>query len=390
MNARLKILQVTPWFHPSTRYGGIVETAYQLSRHAAAAGAAVRVLTTDADGPQSLSRDEMISIARAGNFEVTCCHRVARQSVSPGMLRRLASEARWADVIHLHAAYSFPTLPTMLAARLAGRPLVWMPHGALQRWSGTRRRSFKAIWESACKAAAPANLVIHVTSADEARQSQSRFPGATAAIIPNGVEIPASIPARARAAQLRLGYIGRLNEIKAIDNLIAACGLIRDRARVPFELRIAGTGEPAYEEFLRQKINALGIANQVTLAGEIRGAAKSDFFARSDVIVLPSHTENFGIVVAEALAHGLPVIASRGTPWQEVVTRACGLWVANDPQSLAGAIERIASMPLEEMGENGRRWMSERYSWQRVTDDLFDLYNRMITRSPGVTLAVAD
>ncbi len=391
MSTQLKILQVTPWFHPSTKYGGIVETAYQLSRHCAARGALVRVLTTDADGPKdSLSRDAVASVARAGNFEVTCCHRIARQSISVAMLRHLVDQVGWADVIHLHAAYSFPTIPTMVVARLLRRPLVWMPHGALQRWTGTRRQSLKAIWDVTCKAAAPPDIVIQVTSSDEARQSQSRFPRATVAIIPNGVEIPRSTTTKARAAQLRVGYIGRLNEIKGIENLVAACARIREDARVPFELRIAGTGEPAYEESLRQKINALGVGNQVTLVGEMRGAAKTEFFAHCDVIVLPSHTENFGIVVAEALAHGVPVIASRGTPWQELETRGCGLWVANDPQSLASAIERIASMPLDEMDANGRRWMSEQYSWERVTDDLFDLYNRMITRSSRVTLAVAD
>ena len=390
MTARLKILHVSPCFAPAWRYGGLVEVVYQLSRFAAMHGAAVRVITTDADGPYSLSNEAVSSIARSANFDVTLCHRMGRQSISPDLLRALASEIGWADVVHLHAAYSFPTIPTMLAARLAARPLVWMPHGALQRWSGSRRPNLKNIWDRVCRAIGPADMVVQVTSQAEAQESAAKFPRAAITLIPNGVELSESFERNPRGERLRIGYIGRLDEKKGIENLVAACGRVREDARAPFELRIAGTGEPAYEESLRQKINALGVGNQVTLVGEMRGAAKTEFFAHCDVIVLPSHTENFGIVVAEALAHGVPVIASRGTPWQELETRGCGLWVANDPQSLASAIERIASMPLDEMGANGRRWMSEQYSWERVTDDLFDLYNRMISRSSRVTLAVAD
>jgi glycosyltransferase involved in cell wall biosynthesis len=390
VNAPLKILHVSPWFAPAWRYGGLVEAVYQLARHAAAQGAAVRVLTTDADGGGSLSREAVEAIAHESGFEVTCCHRAGGESVSLSLPGAMASHVKWADIVHLHAAYSFPTIPAMLAARLIGRPLVWMPHGALQRWSGSRRPQLKEIWEGVCRAIAPAGMTLHLTSSDEARESQVRFPHAALALIPNGVDIPETMERAPRGEALRVGYIGRLDQKKGIENLLDACRAIKERGTLHIALEIAGAGEPPYEESLRRRIGELEISGMVTMLGEIRGPAKSDFFARQDVMMLPSYTENFGIVAAEALAHGVPVIASRGTPWEELETRHCGLWVANDAASLAAAIDWIAVMPLAEMGANGRRWMTERYSWKRATDELFELYERMITRASRAALAIAD
>lgn len=329
-------------------------------------------------------------MASEAGFEVICCHRIARRAISPAMLRMLMHHVKWADVVHLHEAYSFPTIPTMIAARLFDRPLVWMPHGGLQRWARTRRQRLKKIWEMGCRVAAPARLALHMTSRAEADDSAARFPNVTMIVIPNGVEVLTELPIKKRGSILRVGFIGRLNEIKGIENLLAACRLVKDGSGLALSVDIAGTGEPSYEDSLRRKIIGLGVSDTVRMVGEVRGAAKADFFARHDVIVLPSHTENFGIVVAEALAHGVPVIASRGTPWAQLETKECGLWVYNDPASIASATERIATMPLDEMGARGRRWMEELYSWDRATDELLDLYGQMIGQSSRPALAVAD
>ena len=86
------------------------------------------------------------------------------------------------------------------------------------------------------------------------------------------------------------------------------------------------------------------------MMGEVLGDAKKQLFENSDVALVPSHTENFAIVVAEALAHAVPVIASKGTPWSELEVKRCGLWVDNDPATLADAMLKISTMPLQEMG----------------------------------------
>jgi glycosyltransferase involved in cell wall biosynthesis len=389
-DAALRVLYVTPFFAPAWVYGGLPESAYQFARHLARAGATVRVLTTDANGwGTRLDAAAMQAYAHRDNIEVRYCARVARQSVSVELLGALAESIRWADVVHLHAAYSFPTIPTLLAARLLERPLVWTPHGALQRWSGSRRVGLKSLWEKACIAVASRELVIHLTSEDEVAETRSRLPRATFGLIPNGVEIPPSLHREPRGARLRLGFVGRLDPKKGIENLLAACGILQERGGLAFSLAIAGSGSRDYEAQIRREIDRLALGTDVTMVGDIRGEQKQRIFEQTDVVVVPSFTENFAIVVAEALAHGAAVIASTGTPWKEVERKGCGLWVANDPASLADAIAEINSMPVAEMGERGRRWMAADFSWEKCASEMIALYKSMLAQHGDRRLAAA-
>ena len=372
----MRVLHVSPFFVPAWVYGGLPEAAYQIARHVSEAGAAVRVLTTDANGwGKRLDAAAVAEYVHAPGFEVRYCARVARQSVSPELVGALAAQVRWADVIHLHAAYSFPTIPTLVAARMAGRPVVWTPHGALQRWSGSRRVGLKSLWEKACIALGSDSLVFHLTSEGEVAETRARFPRATIGLIPNGVEVPLTLNREQRGASLRLGFVGRLDPKKGIENLLAACRIVKERG-LDFSLTIAGSGTPDYETKLRGEIERLGLAREVTMPGDIRGEEKKRMYERTDVVVTPSFTENFAIVVAEALAHGAAVIAGTGTPWQEVEQKACGLWVDNDPDSLADAISKINSMLIAEMGERGRRWMAADFSWEKCASQMIALYKK--------------
>jgi len=75
------------------------------------------------------------------------------------------------------------------------------------------------------------------------------------------------------------------------------------------------------------------------------------------------------------------VIASKGTPWSRLEEMKCGLWVDNDPEALAGAIRSINSMPLQEMGLRGRKWMQNEFSWRSVAKQMLDLYHRCAERN---------
>jgi glycosyltransferase involved in cell wall biosynthesis len=376
----LRILHVTPWYAPAWRYGGLVESVRGFARSLARLGAAVRVLTTDADGRDArVSAAERAALARADRVQTRYCLRIAGESAAPGLVAALPSLVRWADLVHLHAVYSFPTIPTLACARLLGRPVVWTPHGALQRWSGSRRPAFKAAWETACRLATPRGLVLHVTSSEEGRESRGRLGETATVLVPNGVAIPDRLSPIRGNRRLRLVFIGRLDPKKGIENLLDACAILMRRAAAEFTLTIAGAGSPPYEDRLRARVSALAATGaEIAMVGEVRAECKRRLFENADVVVVPSHTENFAIVVAESLAHGVPVIASTGTPWSELETVGCGLWVANRPEALADAIERIAAMPLAAMGERGRRWMIERYSWTRCARALLACYGDLV------------
>ena len=141
---------------------------------------------------------------------------------------------------------------------------------------------------------------------------------------------------------------------------------------------ICGEGDPAYVQQLETRTKELSLNDSVEFVGRVDGAAKEEQFKKADLCIVPSFKENFCIVVAEALARGVPVIAGKGTPWSGIETNECGLWVDNDPQELAQAIDRASKMPLTAMGERGREWMEREYSWSTVARQMRNLYRSLI------------
>lgn len=375
----MKILHIVPSFFPAHVYGGPIASVYQLCRYLARKGCDVRVLTTDANGPDKvLDVHTAREVELADSLHVRYCHRLIRHSVSISLLRLLPSYIRWADLVHLTAVYSFPTIPTLLAAKFFGKPVVWSPRGAFQRWEGSTRTISKGIWERVCRILAPNRLILHFTSEEEAKESLRRFPAVEVAIIPNGVEIPDALSPGNSNGILRLLYLGRLHPIKGIENLLTACKLLNDGSVRTWALTLAGPGDQAYTQLLRSRIEEYELSDRVKMVGEVRGEKKKQIFENSDLTIVPSYTENFAMVVAESLAHGVPVIASRGTPWRRVEEIGCGLWVENDPESLAKTIEQISRMPLKEMGRRGREWMTKDFSWDERTKDILMVYFKLL------------
>jgi len=381
----MKVLHVVPSFYPAFHYGGPITSVYELCAGLVRQGCEVRVLTTDANGLGSVldvAKDAPVTLPPG--VSVRYCPRIFRHSVSPALLRMLLPSLRWADLVHLTAVYNFPTLPTLAACRWLEKPLVWSPRGALQRWQNSRRPGLKAGWESVCRRLAPPEMMLHVTSEQEASESVAKFPGTDAAVIPNGVEIPSAAEHRDGSGRLRLLFLGRIDPKKGVENLLAACQRLRNLDR-PWSLAIAGSGDAAYRAGLQENARRLGLLEQVSFLGEVRGSAKADLFAESDLAVFPSHTENFAMVVAEALAHGVPVVASKGTPWSGVEAHGCGFWVENDPATLAATIERISRMPLREMGERGRRWMEQEFAWETVARRMLELYGKLLLKEQSAS-----
>ena len=185
------------------------------------------------------------------------------------------------------------------------------------------------------------------------------------------------LPATERRNQLV--FLGRIAKEKGIDMLLDAW---RELAlEFPqWHLRIAGPLTSAHAADMQRLASTLDLP-RCEFIGELRDAAKTAELAAARLFVLPSHTENFGIVVAEALAHGVPVVTTTGTPWTELEARGCGWRVAPERAALtAGLRAALLRTPSElaSMGAAGRKWVTSVYRWDAVAERMLSTYEWLL------------
>jgi glycosyltransferase involved in cell wall biosynthesis len=222
----------------------------------------------------------------------------------------------------------------------------------------------------------------HATSSEEYEQVRRLDLRAPVAVIPNGVDIPELDVDAPRKRQVV--FLGRVNPVKGIDMLIRAwagiCGQIPG-----WELVIAGPLNDDYGRSM-QRLAAAGYGHStVRFTGEVVGEEKADLLSGATLFVLPSHSENFGMVIAEALAYGLPVITTTGTPWTQLASRRCGWRVTPDESAIATALREAMARPageLREMGSRGREWMEQEYSWAHIAAMMQETYRWLLNDSP--------
>ena len=303
------------------------------------------------------------------------------------MTRWLWAHARAYDVVHVHALFSYATIPGCRAASHAPVPYVLRPLGTLSEWSlGHRRwkkRPYYALLERSHLDLAAA---IHVTSDAEAADLARLGYASRTRVIPLGVDVGERPVARRRALNVdepfRLLFLSRLHEIKNVPLLLRAVAAATREART-IELTIAGDGDPSYRAQLEGLVGELGLDTRVRFVGHVDGEAKQHVLADADCFVLPSAHENFGLAVAEAMGAGLPVIVTPGVALAPNVAAAgAGLVVDATEASLASAIAWAADHPavLVEMGERAWRLARREMTWDTSCARLEALYDELASR----------
>ena len=313
----------------------------------------------------SLGSGRAISGVRLRNYSAWPF--VGRLGLSPTQLYSLRQSATLADVVHNHGLWMTANVAVGLLVPGQRAKLVMSPRGMLSPWAvdhhGTRKR---LIWPLQRRAVERAEL-LHATSDLEFAELREMHLKAPVTVVPNGIDIPARPNQRRSHTGRTLLFLGRLHPVKGIEVLLAAWRDVQTTNR-DWELVIAGSGESRYERELRETAARLGV-QRVQFSGPVYGDSKSDLYFSADLFVLPSYTENFGMVVAEALAHECPAIVSRHAPWQELETEGCGWWTDNRPVDLAAVLDSAMKLPpleLTAMGERGRAWMERSFSWDSV------------------------
>jgi glycosyltransferase involved in cell wall biosynthesis len=280
------------------------------------------------------------------------------------------------DVIHDHGAWLPSNRAASVVAERHGLPFVATPRGMLTGWS-LRHRGFKkrAAWHLYQKRVLRRADLFHVTSGEEAEGLRELGFEQPAAVIPNGVPLPDEHKTQPSAGATRTAlFLSRIHPKKGLPMLLEAWAEVRPEG---WRLVIAGPSEGGHRAELEQQARRLGLDEVVSFPGAIPDDDKWAHHRAADLFVLPTHSENFGIVVAEALASGVPAITTTGAPWQELETERCGWWTAIGTEALAQALREAVALSDEErlaMGRRGRALVAERYSWEHVAEQMRAVY----------------
>ncbi|MBH8555312.1 glycosyltransferase [Nostocaceae cyanobacterium CENA357] len=292
------------------------------------------------------------------------------------------------DLIHNHGLWMFPNLYARQAAVNNNLPLIISPRGMLESWS-LRNSWFKKLpaWYLYEQQNLQKAIAFHATSDEEAksiRQLNFRQP---IALIPNGVSLPnlSNLPNREIlfkqfpeiTKKKWLLFLSRIHPKKGIDNLLYVWKKLITQFP-DWHLIIAGPDLIGYQAKLEQLTAQLELQPRVTFTGMLSGEQKASALCNADLFVLPTHSENFGIAIAESLAYGVPVITTKGAPWKDLEGYGCGWWIEDNQQALMDVLIEAIEMPESQrqaMGLKGRNLVETKYSWSVIAKDMASVYH---------------
>lgn len=292
------------------------------------------------------------------------------------------------DLYHTNGLWMHCNHATCVAARKKGKPYIVSTHGML--YPDALRRSYWKKWPllKLCfnKDIHRADC-LHATCVPEMEHARTFGYKGPVAVIPNPANLPSCLQevASQKPAFLgcgrprKLGFLGRLHPIKKVENLLY--GVAKLPQGLDCELVVMGKGDEGYEQFLRKEAERLGLKDRVTFSGFVSGREKYEQLAQLSCLFVPSDFENFGMIVTESLSVGTPVMASLGTPWEELNTCGCGWWIERTPENISEVMRQVLQMPLEEllaMGENGKALVSRKYVADKVAAAMLSLYRWVI------------
>ena len=384
----MKITFISGAFYPAVYYGGPIFSSYELAKGLADNGCQVFVATTNANGSERLKVKTNKFLKLENNIFVKYYGLGFKNGFSLVMFSLLWLEIIKTDIIYLISIFSPHTPLTILLCKLFKKKLIISPRGQLGDWCLKQGSSFKSIWLKLFIKPFLNQMIFHVTSFQEKEQLLSLFPKAKYFIIPNGINLSDfqlnnfkknnlfykkyndNIELRSKI----IVSLGRFHSKKGFDILINAFNIVKKKIPNLF-LFIAGE-DYGEKNQLQKIISELNLNDSVFLTHYIEGEEKINFLKNADVFALPSHDENFGIVYAEALAAGTPIVASKNTPWEEVEKYDCGKWVDNTPENFAKAIEYLLNLDNIIMGQNAKYFISDNYDWNKISTKFLEEINR--------------
>lgn len=370
---------------PSTTIGPLVAALNRLP------GVTAELATTDADGPGC----RLDPTDAPAGIPIHLFRRTATESwkYSAGLGRWLQANAGRFDIIHSHGLWSYCNMAAATAARRMRVPYVVRPAGMLSEYCMNTKAAKKRVYWAAIEGRSVRGAAgFHATGEDEVADIRRVRPDARTFLIPQGVETAAfDVPAEpgwlpglcgpAVAGRPILLFVGRLHPVKGLTDF-----LLPAMARLPgLFLAVAGGADAQaarYPEEVRSLIGRLGLADRVALLGAVPPADRWRLFDGAVAFVLPSHSENFGMVVVEAMARACPVVVTDGVQAKAHVREAgAGRVVQPDVVALADALAAVAGdmSARRLMGAAGAEYVRRHLTWDGVAGQVAEMYDVVIT-----------
>ena len=377
----MKIIQVTERYPPAV--GGVETHVFRLSQELRKLGVEVKILTTDLYSaaplvrlePGAKSEDERF-VTRLKGYQALPFLPQGLGIVAPGMLGHL----RDALLVHVHGYGRFPTyLARFCQAR--GLPVVATTHSDAGRPS-MRKTAFDAIVPAA--SIKSAKKIIAISNHEKAVLIRRGISEDKIRVIPNGIDLDEIIPGAAKKSVKTLMYAGRIDiDQKGLDIFLKAFAKL---AKTHHDIKLVFTG-PDWNnstKLLEQLATKLGIRDKVHFNGFLKRSEYLESLISANVFILPSRFEPFGIVLLEAMATGVPVVASNTGAVPEILEGGkLGLIFENgNADSLANQIENVfANEEDARKRAADARQSLNRYSWPKIAQETLHVYMEVLAKS---------
>lgn len=255
-------------------------------------------------------------------------------------------------------------------------PILLTSHGMLEPWIIGRNywtKKLPAIWLYQRWAVKNADVIVS-TAEEERKHILALGWNNNIAMVPNGIDTKSIVMKTEWNDAGNLLFMSRVHPKKGLEILIEAL-----TATEKLNLTIAGDGEADYIAALKKLVTTKGLDSRVKFVGPVYGEKKWEMIRQADVVALTSYSENFGLIVAEALASGTPVLTTTGTPWKSIEERKCGWWIAPNVESVKRAlkgVEATLSSELKTMGVAGRQLIADEFDVNSLATSLTEIYRK--------------
>jgi glycosyltransferase involved in cell wall biosynthesis len=387
----MKVLHVTPSVSPI--HGGTTAAILGMVKALKNQGISVEILTTNDDGQKVLDVPIQKKVIYNGVpcIFCNCLPYLPRYAISNDLAQWLWQQITNYDLIHIHCVFSYSSTVAMTIARIQQKQFIVTPHGMLCDWSLRQHSRLKKAY---LQMIGYDNLnrarIIHFTADQERLEAQVLSLKTESTTIPLGLDIPMIIPDASVRVRKLLGisdnaplilFLSRIHPKKGLDYLIRA--LAKISSQFPFHLIIAGDGTEEDKQIIYELIDDFQLKDKTHFLGFVQGENKNLLLQGSSLFALTSHSENFGIVVIEAMAAGLPILVTPGVALSNVIRDNDFGYVPDlDADDIAKDIQRFLTAEYttenKSINERSKNYIKDNYSWNTISKKMINVYQQIL------------